>query len=74
MRAGFSLVSLLVVAALAAYYFTSQPVLQTDTSAGYQRIEDKARTAAAQLAHNPQADVDAATAPATNAPAPAPGN
>jgi hypothetical protein len=53
-----------------AYFYVSQPEMQPAGSAGsYQHIEQKAEAAAAQLAHNPQADVDAATMPATNAPA-----
>jgi hypothetical protein len=72
MRALFGLVSLLVVAAGAAYYFTAvQP--EVTKPGQYQKIESQANAAAALMQHSAQAaqdKVDAANGvtPATNAP------
>lgn len=71
MRAMFGIVSLLVVGAVAAFYFTTaQPELQPGQ---YQKIQSQAEATAKLMQHDPQADVDAASgssssSPATNAP------
>ena len=78
MRGLFSIVSLLIIAVAAAFYFTSGTP-EVSNPGQYQKIEAQANAAAAQMAKDPQLEVDAAsgdakpapppaTAPATNAP------
>jgi hypothetical protein len=60
MRGMLGLVSLLLIGVAAAFYFTAtQPeVAQQGT---YNKIESQANAAAAQMAKDPQTEVDAAT-------------
>jgi hypothetical protein len=60
MRGMLGLVSLLIVGVAAAYYFTTaQPEMAQPAT--YNQIESQANAAAAQMAKDPQTEVDAAT-------------
>jgi hypothetical protein len=76
MRGALSMVSLLFVVAIAAYYYsTSQPELQQPEQ--YQKLQSKVDTAVKQMQRDPQADFDAANRTLTSPPAsnaPPPGN
>jgi hypothetical protein len=77
MRGALSMVSLLFVVAIAAYFYsTSSPELQQPEQ--YQKLQSKVDTAVQQLKHDPQADFDAAnraSSSSTNTPnTPPPGN
>jgi hypothetical protein len=74
MRGALSMVSLLFVVAIAAYFYsTSQPELQQ--SVQDPKMQSRLDRTVKLMQHDPQAELDAATRspaspPATNAPAP----